>query len=87
MVSITGIASHSRTAGRPSEFLREELLPWVNEHNVSLYAAAASPVHARLYAGSGFVPALEHRPPALIRPSGAIGCHSAGPLSALTRRS
>ncbi|MBW3575886.1 MAG: hypothetical protein KY450_13790, partial [Actinobacteria bacterium] len=65
MVSITGLASHSGTAGRPSEFLREELLPWVKEHNVGLYAPAASPVHARLYAGFGFVPAPEHGPLAL----------------------
>ncbi len=36
MVSITGLASHSGTAGRPSEFLRDELLPWASEHNVGL---------------------------------------------------
>ena len=71
MVSITGLASHSGTAGRPSDFLREELLPWANEHNVGLYAPAASPVHARLYAGLGFVPAPEHGPLAVIRPSGS----------------
>ena len=68
MVSITGLVSHSSAAGRPSEFLREELLPWVKQHNIGLYAPAASPVHTRLYAGSGFVPAPEHGPLAVIRP-------------------
>lgn len=68
MVSITGLASHSSATGRPSEFLRKELLPWVKEHNIGLYAPAASPVHARLYAGLGFVPAPEHGPLAVIRP-------------------
>ncbi|HEV2810868.1 MAG TPA: hypothetical protein VGV93_10800 [Acidimicrobiales bacterium] len=75
MVSITGLASHGGTAGSPSDFLREEMLPWVNEHNVSVYAAAASPVHARLYAGWGFVPAPQYGPLALIRPpaAGSVG--------------
>ena len=73
MVSITGLASRSGTPWRPSRFLRDELLPWANDHNVDLYSAAASPAHARLYRAAGFVPAPEHGPLALIRPAGAVG--------------
>jgi hypothetical protein len=69
MVSITGLASRSGTAWGPSRFLREELLPWAKEHNVGLYAPAASPAHARLYSGMGFVPAPDHGPLALMRPA------------------
>ncbi len=70
MVSITGLASRSGTPWDPSRFLRDELLPWATNHSVGLYAAAASPAHARLYRRVGFVPAQEHGPLALIRPPG-----------------
>lgn len=72
-VSITGLASRSGTPWGPSRFLRDELLPWAKEHNVGLYTAAASPAHARLYRGVGFVLALEHGPLALIRPARVPG--------------
>ncbi|HEV2071128.1 MAG TPA: hypothetical protein VGR26_15170 [Acidimicrobiales bacterium] len=65
MVSITGLASRSRSA----RFLREQLLRWADEHNIGLYAAVASPAPVRLYSGLGFVPAPEHGPLALIRPA------------------
>lgn len=72
-VSITGLASRSGTTWGPSSFLHDELLPWVKEHNVGLYTAAASPAHVRLYRGVGFVLAPEHGPLALIRPAGVPG--------------
>lgn len=64
MVSITGLASRSRSP----RFLRDELLRWADEHNIGLYAAVASPAPVRLYRGAGFVPAPEHGALSLIRP-------------------
>lgn len=81
MVPITGMASHSASPWGPLRYLRDELLPWGNEHNVGLYAAAALPAHARLYRGAAFVPAPEHGLLALIRTPGGVGCHLAGRAS------
>lgn len=72
MVSITGLASRSGSPWGPSRFLRDELLPWATNHNVGLYAAAATPAHARVR-GSGLRAGARAPTARLDPPERAIG--------------